>query len=191
MSSRLRNIYKLMKYRCAQPKYDKYQYYGERGIKVCPEWADSFDAFEGWALEHGYKEGLTLDRIDNNGNYSPDNCRWVTIKEQANNRSSNHFITYNGETKTLQQWAETLGMTASGLENRFRTGWDLDRVFTEERHETRYETNLTFNGKTQRAYEWAKELGIKKNTIYNRLKKYKWSVEKTLSTPVKGGSHND
>ena len=180
-----------MKYRCAQPKYDKYQYYGERGIEVCPEWADSFDAFEGWALEHGYKEGLTLDRIDNNGNYCPDNCRWVTMKEQANNRSSNHFITYNGETKTIQQWVEETGVTYSAIKQRLKSGWDVERVLTEPNHKTNHKTELTFNGKTQRVFEWAKELGINKNTINNRLHKYRWTVEKTLSTPVKGGSHND
>ena len=185
MGSRLKNIYKLMKYRCTQPKYDKYQYYGERGISVCPEWADSFDTFREWALCHGYEEGLTLDRIDNDGNYEPDNCRWVTRKEQSNNKSTNHYLTFKGKTQSVQKWADELGVNYTMLEQRILDGWDVEKALTEPNRGTNHPSLATFNGKTQRLYEWANELGMNKNTLNNRINQQGWSVEKALTTPVK------
>lgn len=130
---RLYKIYVHMCRRCYYPKYDYYSRYGGRGITVCEEWLNSYDKFKEWALANGYdynapKGQCTLDRIDNNGNYKPSNCRWATIKEQLNNNSRNVWITANGETHNLQQWSDILGIPYDALRNRHRYGWDDERI---------------------------------------------------------------
>jgi hypothetical protein len=97
---------------------------------VCAEWDNDFKAFYDWAMANGYKEGLTLDRIDNNGNYEPSNCRWVTVKEQSNNRRSNRLLSFRGETKTVSQWAEVIGMSRDTLHHRLASGWDVEMALT-------------------------------------------------------------
>ena len=104
-NKRLYRIWGTMRHRCQNPKRKDYKYYGARGIKVCEEWGD-FSTFYEWAINNGYNDTLTLDRVDANGNYEPSNCKWATMKEQGNNKTNNHLITYNGETKTIAQWAE-------------------------------------------------------------------------------------
>jgi hypothetical protein len=111
--------------RCAKnPKYI------ERGIWVCLEWA-SFDVFKKWAKKNGYRKTLTLDRIDNNKGYSPENCRWATAKVQSNNKSTTLMVEYNGESHSLFEWSEKVGIKAEVLYSRIHHGWDLERVFTQ------------------------------------------------------------
>ena len=188
--TRLGRIHHNMKTRCNNPNYDKYQYYGGRGISVCDEWNNSYDSFEEWSLSHGYADDLTLDRIDQDGNYTPENCRWVSIKEQANNRSSNHYLIYNDKTQTLTQWAEETGIPYSCLLQRVKAGWPVDRIFTEPYHNTHEHRLITYKGVTKRLYEWAKEYGMKYNVLQNRLDLHHWSIEKALETPVleRGGA---
>lgn len=114
-NTRLFSIWHGMKKRCYEKKHNNYTNYGGRGIGVCSEWKESFIAFKSWAEANGYKDNLTLDRIDNNKNYCPENCRWLTIKEQQSNRRNNHWVTYKGITKTATQWASELGITRQGL----------------------------------------------------------------------------
>lgn len=127
-NTRLHRIWSNMRARCNNPNRREYKYYGQKGIEICNEWND-FTTFYEWAINNGYKEGLTLDRIDVNGNYEPLNCRWTTAKEQGNNRSNNHLITYNGETKTVTQWAEERNINHDTLYSRInRAHWDIGKA---------------------------------------------------------------
>ena len=119
-----------MMWRCYRKEHTSYKYYGGRGISICDEW-QTFKPFYEWALSNGYQENLTLDRIDNNGNYEPSNCRWVTQKIQGNNRRNNHLISYNGETKTISEWADVLGITHQALEYRLMSpSWTIAEALT-------------------------------------------------------------
>lgn len=109
-NTRLYGIWNSMKNRCYRKNHHAYKHYGERGITVCEEWKDNFEAFYNWAINNGYSENLTIDRIDNDKGYCPENCKWSTREEQVNNRHSCILITYNGETKNLMQWCKTLNL---------------------------------------------------------------------------------
>lgn len=108
--TRLYCIFGAVKSRCYNKNNKRYKDYGGRGIAVCSEWKDNFQAFYDWAINNGYNDSLTIDRIDVNGNYEPSNCRWVTPKQQARNRRSNRNYTIKGETHCLSEWCEILGL---------------------------------------------------------------------------------
>ena len=125
--TRLHRIWRRMRYRCLAETCDHYKDYGARGISICPEWED-FNNFYQRAINSGYDDNLSIDRIDVNGDYCPENCRWATSLVQMNNRRSNHFITYQGETKTLAQWAETAGMKWHTLFKRLSRGMSFEEA---------------------------------------------------------------
>ena len=129
-NTKLYAVWCCMKERCNNSHNKRYCYYGGRGIKVCPEWSESFSAFREWALENGYREGLTIDRINSNGNYEPSNCRWATRAQQNRNYSRNHMITYRGETKCLSDWADEFGINRATVLFRIKSGKTLDEVFS-------------------------------------------------------------
>lgn len=115
--------YRSMMDRCYREKAANYPRYGGRGVTVCDEW-QNIDAFGRWAEENGFEPGLTLDRIDPNGNYEPNNCRWATRKQQANNRTNTVYVTIDGVTKTLSEWANFVGISRSTMSDRyFCKGW--------------------------------------------------------------------
>lgn len=114
-NTRLYNIWCGMKQRCYYTKHKDYHNYGGRGIVICDSWKDDFLSFYGWALRNGYNDDLTIDRIDSDGNYSPDNCRWVTAKDQARNTRHVKLITIKGETKTATEWCDLLKLDYSTL----------------------------------------------------------------------------
>lgn len=119
-----------MKARCLNPNYHHYDDYGGRGITVCKEWQESFDNFAHWADENGYVEGLTIDRIDVNKGYSPDNCRWATAKEQANNRRNTRYVTWNGITKPITEWCKEMEIDIRVVRHRLNYGWSVEDAFT-------------------------------------------------------------
>lgn len=131
--TKLYEIWCAMKQRCNNKNAWAYKYYGAKGVKVCEEWQKDYLDFKQWAELNGYTEGLTLDRIDNNGNYEPSNCRWVTMKVQANNQTHTTRIEYLGVRKTLHEWAELLGIHPSTLYHRiYKRRWSVERAFTEK-----------------------------------------------------------
>ena len=117
MKDRLGIIHSNIIQRCTNPRNPAYERYGARGITVCDEWR-KIRAFRQWAYANGYAPHLTIDRINNDDGYSPGNCRWVTIKENCNNRSSTHFVTAFGETHSLREWSEILGISYNTLKKR-------------------------------------------------------------------------
>ena len=119
-----------MKNRCFNPNTPRYKDYGARGITVCDEWKDDFKSFYDWSMSNGYSDDLTIDRINNDGNYEPSNCRWVTQMIQANNSRHNHNITYKNETHSLSDWSRILGLSFHLLSNRINLyGWGVERAF--------------------------------------------------------------
>lgn len=124
----LHNVWCAMRRRCNNKKNRDFHHYGGRGINVCHEWESDYLCFKRWALSNGYSENLTIDRIDVDGDYTPANCRWVSMKEQANNRSNSRYVTYNGEVHTIQEWSEIVNIPYSTLYMRFRNGWSADEA---------------------------------------------------------------
>lgn len=128
--TRLYAIWKGMRQRCYCKSSSSYQNYGERGIGVCSEWKNSFLQFKKWANETGYTDELTIERIDVNRDYSPQNCRWATIKEQANNTRRNHYLILNDEKKTIAEWSEVTGIKQNTILYRIRRGWRVEDALT-------------------------------------------------------------
>lgn len=128
--TRLYSIWQGMKNRCYNKKQSNYQYYGGKHITICREWLDSFETFYQWAINNGYNTNMTLDRINVNGEYSPHNCRWVTTKEQALNRTHNRRIEYNGKSQSLKEWSDETGIAYSCLFYRLNAGWNIADALT-------------------------------------------------------------
>ena len=128
--TRLHKIWSNMKTRCLNPNSPRYKDYGGRGITICEEWQEDFISFYSWAIEHGYREDLTIDRINNDGNYEPSNCRWADSFMQRRNRKDTHLISYNGETLTAKEWSKKIGGNDHLVGYRLRAGWDEIRAIT-------------------------------------------------------------
>lgn len=128
--TRIYKIWDCMKQRCKNPNSPNFKDYGGRGITICKEWED-FQNFFLWAKKSGYKNSLSLDRKNNDGPYSPENCKWSTRIEQQRNKRTNHFLTYNGETKTIAEWGEITGVSPATIQHRVsRDGWSIEEALT-------------------------------------------------------------
>jgi hypothetical protein len=180
--SRLYKEWRSMLLRCNTPSHKSYKDYGGRGISVCPQWHE-FPNFQEWALANGYNDNLTIDRIDVNGNYEPSNCRFTDMITQCNNRRSSKFITYQGKTLSLAQWARELGFSRAIVSQRLKRGLPVEEVLRTEKHAHRGENHnqnlITFNGITMNQKQWAEKIGISPQSISRRLKTM--SVEQALT----------
>lgn len=127
---RLYRIYYGMRTRCYNEDDVGYEIYGARGINVCDEWLNDFFTFQQWAFENGYRDDLTIDRINNDGNYEPSNCRWADIKTQCNNRRTTKFIEYKGIRKSISEWSATTGIRRGTIYSRLKKGWSVEDAIT-------------------------------------------------------------
>ena len=131
---RLYVIWNKMKQRCGNPNAVDFSYYGGRGIAVCDQWKKSFWDFRAWALVNGYADNLTIDRIDNDGNYEPNNCRWISFAEQRTNTSQTRKVTINGETMCLKHWCEKYGINYAMVCQRIHRGMnEVDALLTPQK----------------------------------------------------------
>ncbi len=140
--SREYNSWRSMRARCLNPKHSAYANYGGRGISICPEWLNDFDAFYHDMAPR--PDGMTLDRIDNNGDYSKSNCRWVLVADQHNNKRTNVLLTKDGETLTVAQWTKRLGVTETVISARLRRGLPIERVLEPKLRQWKHGTRQAY-----------------------------------------------
>lgn len=181
--------------RCENPGHPAYKNYGGRGIKVCPRWRGSFNTF---LADVGLRPSAkhSIDRYpDNNGNYEPGNARWGTRKEQNDGRRTTRWLTFNGMTLTLTEWADRTSQSKEGLWNRLNLGWTIEDALTlplgaetsartQKRRSQSNAKMLTHKGRTQNVTAWAEELGVSAGVLYDRIR-YGWSDEKIFSKPIR------
>ena len=177
--SRLYNIWCGMKCRCENKNYE---HYGKRGISVCDEWKNSFISFRDWAMQNGYTENLTIDRVDVNGNYCPENCRWVTQKEQMSNTTRNIKVTINGITKCVAEWCEEYGILQTTVYQRVTNfGWNYhDAIITP----TRKKRMITIDGVTKSEKDWCAEKGMSRRLFRYRIHNLGLSEQEAILRPV-------
>lgn len=165
--TKLFGIWQGIRMRCLVPKTKFYPSYGGRGITICDEWKDNFQTFYDWSIKNGYEENqkLSIDRIDNNKGYSPENCRWVTQLIQSRNTRQNVNITYNGKTQCISAWAEELGIREGLLRDRVqKQKMSMEEAISKETHKT-----YTYNGMTKTIKEWAEMMNLQPHNLYYRL----------------------
>ena len=128
--TRIYGIWTGINKRCFNPNSKGYKNYGGRGITMCDEWHKDFMSFYNWAISNGYQDNLTIERIDNNGNYCPQNCKWIVFEEQSRNRRNTIFIEYNGKRQTLVDWSKELNINPKTLYYRHSRGWSAEKMLT-------------------------------------------------------------
>lgn len=172
-----------MRARCYHVRHPHYANYGARGITVCAQWLGG-NGFGTFLADMGERPSLahSLDRIDNNGSYAPDNCRWATHEQQCNNTRINRYFEFRGDRLTIAQFARRVGISEELATWRFNNGWSPEDAARPPRNRTRYV--VTFRGETISAYSFAKRLGMSHEAMLYRLKSG-WSPERIAATPVR------
>lgn len=177
--TRIHTIWNAMRARCSLKSGFAYAYYGGRGIKVCDEWLD-FQTFCDWAMAHGYSDKLTLERIDTNGDYCPQNCKWITMSEQSRNKRSTIWVMYDGRRMSLVEAAEIANLPYKDVWQRIKKlGWTADRALSEPI----YNSSKSLRAKCI-------ERGLNYSTVYNRIHNLKWNEDRALNTPTLGQGAN-
>lgn len=184
--TRIYELHHNINQRCYNPKTKFYKHYGGRGIKVCEEWKD-FLVFYEWCLRSGYEEGLTIERIDVNGNYCPENCTWISSAKQHDNTTRTIIYSYNGESRTLPEWGRVLGIKYTTLRNRItRNPNDLSKVFsTPVKSPTgnkRGALELCVNGIIKTVKEWGEGVGLGRKGVIERIDRG-WTLEEAVTIP--------
>lgn len=184
--TRLYRIWCAMKTRCENPNFPRYCDYGGRGIVICADW-NLFPHFKAWALASGYADKLTIDRIDNNGPYAPENCRWATFTEQARNKRNNTWLVAFGENKKVVDWVNDARCVVdySNLRSRLHEKWESERALTQplEIIAKQKKRTITRDGRTQSINAWCRELGLKPAGVYQRL--WRGLSNEEILAPVK------
>lgn len=174
-NTRLHSIWRSIQGRCYNPKNKSFHFYGGRGIKVCNEWLLDFMSFYNWSINNGYQENLTIDRIDSNKNYCPENCRWVDRTQQANNTRRNRLIEHNGEIKTLSEWSKILDFNYSTVQTRMKKGYSFEQAIDKN-----FEKKKNFKSESNRDIaNKCKEYGVSYKLVSQRIKSG-WDLEKAL-----------
>lgn len=173
-------VWQAMLQRCTNPKSQSYANYGARGIYVCEEWKK----FQNFFADMGCPpKDYSLDRINVNGSYTKENCRWAAIKTQNNNTRRNRVVEFNGMTHTLAEWSEILGIGWYSLRARLDYfGWSIEKAFTTPPKEN-IGKPYEFCGETKTLREWAAERGMPFDTLRKRIGRLGWSLEKALTEP--------
>ena len=178
------NVWINMKARCYNAKTTGFQYWGGRGIKVCERWVGSFRNF---LLDMGRKPSPkhSIDRINNDGDYEPSNCRWVERKVQNRNRRGRRYLTFQGKTLTFAEWSDVTGIPQGTIFDRTAGGWSVERTLTSQLGATRKDAVLiSYAGRILTISQWSKETGLPKSTIESRLLAG-WSVHDVIHVPRK------
>ena len=168
----LRHAWRNMKNRCTNPNVDAYKNYGGRGITICEEWFKSFPNFCEWAVKNGYESGLTLDRIDVEGNYCPENCRWVDRKTQGRNKRGVKVLTFRGESLSVPDWADRLGIPSRTINQRLNSGWSIEKALTTPKLKSKnsFSTVSFVSPKKYESMTYQKICKVCGNTFYSNRK---------------------
>ena len=168
--TRLHDIWCDMRKRCKHnPRY------AGRGIKVCEEWGD-YTVFAKWARENGYTDNLTIERVNVDGDYCPDNCKWIELVEQARNRTTTKWVEYQGRKVSLAEASELAGLPYKTVHLRIKKGWSVERALSEPLK------------KLSDIHKLCREKGLNYHSVYNRLRSG-WSLEDAISKPFKVGNN--
>lgn len=169
-----------MRQRCNNKNAPNYHNYGGRGITICSDWND----FECFLKDMGERKSIeySLDRIDNNGNYEPNNCRWATQKEQGNNQRTNVILDFYGTSKTVSEWSRIVNINKNTLYDRIYKGWSIFKALTTPAKDTYIVLEL--DGIKRTIAQWSRHSGIKEATLHSRLN-YGWNAERVLTTPLR------